>query len=407
MSRLPLSQCMSKSALLVSVSQGLSSASNFLLIYFASRSGSLSEVASLSIALLVFGVGTSILRNGLFRRAIVGRSSSGSVPDTMLAVQLLAVTVLVVLVAISAFLGDSQSILLVLAVAAPFLYAQDAGRQRALLSDRFGMLLLTDGVWLVVFLFLTFLLGPDPTVTAIVVAWAAAGALGAICLGSIAIPTGASFRGAVAASKESRVEVSEVGVLRIVPLLAALAVAAIVDFEDFGAWSGIRSYFGPLTVLYGTMSSGGLMLLARTRRRNESTAKVAALTLGLVFPGLSVVVALVLRFVIFRGPLAPAPDVLAGFEVFLWPVAVFVGLAGIIQVLRANAHAAQMSAKQSFQVQLKASVVGAAGLLAGAPFGMITAAWGAVIGAALGSAIWLSASARKTDGAASTADVPG
>ena len=58
----------------VTASQALSSASNFLLIYFVARWTSLEQLGSLALAVLIFGLGTALVRSGLFRVPLVDGS---------------------------------------------------------------------------------------------------------------------------------------------------------------------------------------------------------------------------------------------------------------------------------------------------------------------------------------------
>lgn len=381
---------MSSRAFLVLLSQGLSSLSNFALVLFVAKYGTLDELASLAIALLVFGLGTNLLRGGLFRRPIVEQSTQLAA-DAAWASQLLGVALVALLGAIAA-VSEAPVPMAIVAASLPALYAHDAGRQRLLVAERYARLVLMDAVWLATFVFivLTFWVA---SAGALVACWAIGCVAGLIAGGRWAWPLEASWSSAMSLVRNAWAELLEIFVLRATPFLAVLLVARIADYGEFGAWSSLRSFFGPLTVLYGSLSSGGLLLIGALGREHPQRLASVAVVLSATMPLLAGATGAAISEVFLPSGFGPAPAVADGFRQFVVPVAVFVGFAGLIQVARAFAHALGINPEHSLRVQSQASVVGALGLVGGLPWGMSGAAWGAVAGSLLGSVIWLRTSA--------------
>ena len=381
---------MRKRALFVTFSQALSSASNFLLIYLVSRRGSLEDVASVSLGLLVFSIGNALVRGACFRRLLIGDDESLQRPAVRSS---LAIAVLLSTVAMFGLvlIGGSIEIVVCFVVLIPVLLLHDSLRQVALIREHLGELLGSDLVWFGLFVLSVAVGLPGDSAISLTVAWGVAGALSLVLLEPMKVRSDAD---AGLSGREYlslvRSEVGEVLVLRFVPFLAVLAVASSVNIDDFGAWTGLRSFFGPLTVLYATMSSGGLLVLSRlATSAGWRKARSIAVLLIAAFLLLCMLVGIVLDQWFLQSPLGPAETAALAYKSFIWPVALFVGLAGVIQVLRSYSHALQISPTESLRTQSIASTIGAVGLLVGIPFGMYVAAWSAALGALLGATIWV------------------
>lgn len=377
---------MPSKAIFVLLSQGFSSLSNFALVFLITRYGTLDELASLAVALLVFGMGTNLLRNGLFRRPIVQQSVSLAADASR--ASLLLVIPMVVVLGVMASVSASSGPMIVVALSLPVLYAHDGGRQTLLVEERYVRLVLMDAIWLAVFVFAVVVF--DITVADnLVVAWSVGCVAGLLVAGRAAWPQATSWRRACFRVRNAWAELAEVGLLRGIPFVAVLLIARIVDYGEFGAWSSLRSFFGPLTVLYGALSSGGLLLLGSLNRERPQRLPAAAVALSATVALLAAGTALAISELFLPSGFGPAPVVAEEFSPFVAPVATFVGFAGLIQVARAFAHALDIAPADSLRVQARASVLGAIGLVCGVPWGMIGSAWGAVVGSLLGSGIWL------------------
>lgn len=366
----------------------MSSASNFILVYAASRVGSLSEIGALSIAILIFGLGTAAHRGAVFRSVLVTQSQT-LLRSSMAAAMLIGLATSMVELVAYLLIGATRHEFLVLALLCPVLYVQDAARQGLLVQERYVRVLLADVFWLL--LFVTALVVSTPSEPYVLVAaWAVAGVLSLpIALPDRGIWREPVFRSGLRRLAEVKIELLEMAVLRGVPFVATILLAAVVLFDDYGAWSGLRAYFGPLTVLYATLSTGGLVLMARLALRSPAASIFASAGLLVLFPLIALALGGGLKLFVLGSSIGPASDVASAYQAYIWPVALFVGLAGSIQVARSHSHAWKLDPETSLLTQARASVASAIGLLVGAPWGMDVAAWTSVAGTVVGLAVWL------------------
>lgn len=248
--------------------QGLSSASNFVLIFFLARESTPAEFGLLSIGYSLLTVAIAVSRNafGGILSLDMGRLD-GPASATLVARSVGAVLALSTLPAVAmAAYGlvvldqpDGRTAMLVIAAGVPVILLQDLQRFWAVSVGQPRHAAVADGIWLVVVLvglLVPLVLPTGSSTTAGALIWVAGAACGALAFVVLGYRTRPVVRGAVGWLRGDGRRahlVSDATAASLTPLLNSSLIAAVASPNIVAALRGSGVLFGPLNLITATI----------------------------------------------------------------------------------------------------------------------------------------------------------
>jgi O-antigen/teichoic acid export membrane protein len=380
------------------IDQVLSSGTQLLLIVLVARNADPTTLGAVSVALIVHGLMMGLVRAGvgeivLLRcradRSAVRREARRGLFVALLAGVLSALGLAAVGVVVG---GEVGPFLLLMALAAPFVYTQDLLRYVAYGAGRVDQAVLVDGVWMVVQVGVSaaLLVAGDATPTRLVLAWVLGAGVAAVTLGLYRHlwPQPVAVRRWWAEERaRSSGFIADFLVSNGMWQGAFLLLGVFMSLEELGALRVAIVSVSPLANLMGGVRSLALANLAGLRNRPARALRRAAqVGACLAAAGTIYAIALVLL-----------PD-RWGAELFgeTWAeAATFVGIVAVSEVFRLPMFAAIDLVKVlGAPLDLvRTRLTGSAGVVAGLLLGGIVAgprgaAVGITIGYALNQVVW-------------------
>jgi O-antigen/teichoic acid export membrane protein len=288
-----LGSASARRSLAVLVDQGLSSASNFLLVILVARSLSTRDFGTFAIAFscLALGLGLSRANIGVpLSIDLPGESDVRVVDEAVarsIAVGIATGAVLGLVVAgIALFLADGSGLrasLLVLACASPFLVAQDVARYVAIAQGVPRRAAVADGLWVLVGVAVLVggELGGRQSASIAAGGWVLGGLIGLVALRPcLRRPVWRSTTHWFATDRRRRHLTVDALTSAVAPLLVVTLVATIVSPVAVGSLRGASTLMSPINVAIAAVSLGAV---AEIRRRPWPHARrfMALLCLGL------------------------------------------------------------------------------------------------------------------------------
>ncbi len=288
------------------VDQGLSSGSNFVLVFLLARSSSPSELGLILIGYTILTLSVTLGRNTF--GAVLGMDLPRATPDearlllrrttaSVLATSLLTATALA---GFALLLSSPRAAVtvVVLAVASPILLLQDIQRYWAVAVGHPGHAVAADAVWFAVAFagfVLPLALGTGTSAAVGAATWAAGALLSSLVLaflGYLARPLWSGLGGWLVADVRRGQLSADALLACVVPLVNGAAVAAVGGPQLIAAIRGAATLFGPLNLLSATIPLALVPEAIRaTRARAQRLFTLTTWTYGV----LSVTLALVLH----------------------------------------------------------------------------------------------------------------
>jgi hypothetical protein len=371
-------------SLAVFVDQGLSSASNFLLVILAARSLSTGEFGTFAIAFTCLTVGLGLARANLgvpLGVDLAHQSLPRSVDDAIqrsVAVGLLTGAVVGAAVGGLALLLSAsptlRALLLILACSSPFLVVQDVGRYVAVAQGTPAKAVVSDLLWVCTGLTVLGVSQVSHQIGAVtaVGGWILGGLLALICLRScLRRPLwGGTWGWFVQDRRRHHLSVDAL-TAAVAPLVVASLVATVCSTATVGSLRGASTLMSPINV---GMAAVGLGAVPEISRRSESRARsfMIMVSLGLALCSISWG-ALMWFLPSSAGLFVLGPTWDNARQVLPFITAEFVGLSiwtGAISLLRATGRTRTSALLRSLYLVLAVVATGGAALWLGTAEGV-------------------------------------
>ena len=381
--------------------QALSSVTNFLLSVAVARTVGPVEFGAFSLAFAVYLVCVVIAR-ALSTAAltirysgadtIAWRNATAAAAGAAVVVGLVGgVLVLVVATAIG---GASGPVLQILAIGLAPLLLQDAWRYALFAVGRARAAFMTDLVWLLGFAasfgLVTMVLG-EPSVGALVAAWVAGGAAGAV-LGAFLCGTAPKPLRTLAWWKKHREIVTNLTAENLLVSgglpLTLIGVTAISGLATAGALRAGQVLMNMIHVPSYGMSMFAIPEAVRLRRRSRS----AVLTLSALIGAILAMLALAWGGILLLLPLdagrALLGDTWATARDVILPLSLLTAALGVQSGAKVGLRAYALTRRSLYARFVTSALMVAGGLGGAAAGGAQGAAWGIASGVAIGTVLW-------------------
>lgn len=278
------------------ISQGLSSASNFLFNLGALRLSGLEDYGRLSLVFTILTTGLLATRITLATVLMLNPDPSRVELRNYFGAQLMLGMALAPVVALAAFAAGIPGVGCLLAIAQVVVLVQDASRMTAFAKNRPRTAALSDGTWLVVSLCALVLMSVSATVdlTRLVIAWLLGGLVSVIVIRQEwSLPSSTFLR---RHRRDLRYLLGEATLVLCNGYILNLLVLAMVGFGGLGLLRAAQTVVSPLTTLSQAISV--LSLRAFSAKPTPRETLVRALRLLLLYQ--TAVLALYLMLVLSR-----------------------------------------------------------------------------------------------------------
>lgn len=393
---------------LVTIDQGISSASNLLLLIWAAHALSAADFGRFSLVLFAWAFTQSgVVRALVAATVVVHPEDADERPRMVLGASVLlslaAGLLCVVGGAVTWWAGSEIGPPLVLVgLLMPLLGVQDAGRYMGVAESKPGRAIVLDTIWLVVMVvaFGAVIYGPGASLMWLVIAWAGSGALaGAWVFVQHGVPRARelsldwlrerwhfSWRSLVASSSSAVVALVGSSLLALVSgPLAVAAIRAALLLER------------PSTTIQTAVATSATADIAREQSddaalmRHQRRALVAAVVVAIINMGVLLII-----------PDSIGRLVLGNVWKLVEPLLFVIGIHICTLAAQSGVRAALIGRRQIHAVMIvdiAGTVLAIAGLVIGAVFADAQGAmWGAVVGQAITAAIWWVALRRYLSG---------